>query len=488
MKLKIMKKRLFITIKYILFLLLLPQVLLFSDEIVDTLRKSIKLETPDVYIYGKRSDIRGISFTNSRFYAIMDKINKTPVYLISYTDIESYLKYHYSLKLSAGMNYLNSPTELIDLLLQGDLYNLPSYFNIKWHRPEYKYGNIYILTKHLSIKSGVVLDFLQYSDINLSYDYNNISQYNGIIHNIVDISFNSYYFKSSLSKLDNNYSFDFNGEYVSNRDNFNYKINYDAFWDTLNRFVSLGLIVNFPEIYNNILSIGFSVYPFSSLTPHIQALLSMNYNGFGYGIGYKMSKDVTTSHSLYNTYPFASNLLSFVTDYKNDISINIFYNLNKLEIGMDGNYFYADSLLTVYNDIVYSSYILTNVHYSNLGIYLSYADKSYNGKFKYTFNNGISTQYNYLPDHSLLNVSMLNTMDIPYGLFLNFDLYLGFINKDINNNLYPNSFDINISFEKTIRNLYIKIYLDNIINRSIQYTDMIPVKGRNLGLLFTFKI
>ena len=117
-----MKKRLYITIKYILFLLLLPQVLLFSDEIVDTLRKSVKLETPDIYIYGERSNVREISFTNGSFYAIMDKINKTPVYLISYTDIESYLKYYYSLKVSVCMNYSNNPTELIDILLQGDLY------------------------------------------------------------------------------------------------------------------------------------------------------------------------------------------------------------------------------------------------------------------------------------------------------------------------------------------------------------------------------
>jgi len=488
MKLKIMKKRLSITIEYILFLLLLPQVLLFSDEIVDTLRKSVKLETPDIYIYGERSNVREISFTNGSFYAIMDKTNKTPVYLISYTDIESYLKYYYSLKVSVCMNYSNNPTELIDILLQGDLYNLPSYFNIKWHRPEYKYGNMYISTKHLSIKSGVALNILQYSDIIFSYDYNNISQYNGIIHNSTNILFNSYYFKSSLSKLDNNYSFDFNGEYVSNRDNFNYKINYDAFWDTSNRFVCLELIANFPEIYNNILSLGFSVYPFSSLTPHIEALLSMNYNGFGYRIGYKMNKDIATSHSFYNTYPFASNLRSFIINYKNNISVNIFYNLSRLEIGMDGSYYYADSLLTVYNNITYSSFILTNVHYSNLGIYLNYTDKHYSGKLKYTFNNGISTQYDYLPDHYLLNMSMLNSICIPYGLLLNFDLYLGFINRDISNNLNPNSFDINISFEKAIRNLHIKIYLDNIINRSIQYTDIIPVEGRNLGLLFTFKI
>ncbi len=484
-----MKNFLRISILFTVFLLIFNTTKAESEVYSDTVTQNIKLENPSVYIYGKMTKGTNIKYKNGLLYRLLDNKTFHPKSLNSYFIEKKLLISSPVISFYSGILYDKTPSEAFGLLIQTDINSMTPYADIAWSRTGYKWNGNYFKLPELKFKAGVQPGLSYINDINFRYYYSDFSFYNGTKNQILSLSLSNDWIFSSFEKFNNNLSFAAKGKYIYKKDNFNYGLIYEGFIDTLNRFAKFGIDTRLPKIINNVLTVGFALYPFTSFTPHIFANLSMHYDNFGYELNYSMDKGLLSASALYNENEFINSPRSFVVNRKHHINAMVYSDLNNLSLQLTGEYFKADSLLIPVYTTSYLSAIINNVQYYKLALVSLYTFPSMNVGTSVSYSGMNSNQYPFEPDHYPLNLNFFLKLKIVCSTIMKTKFSIGLFNKNSAGLPYPNAYGLDIGITKSVnKNIHLDFSANNLLNSFYDFNNIVPYKGRNFKLSLIFKI
>jgi len=484
-----MKKSSVIRLLFFLLILICSNTLLYGETAIDTVTQNIKLETPNIYIFGKLSKGSNIAFKNDLLYKLLDSVNANAK-LFNSAFVEKHMIQYFPLfSLYTGIIYDKLPSEYFNLIFQKKINCYTAYFDLSWDRVGYLFsGNSYKSPKS-NIKLGIQSDSKYLSDIYLKYSYYNFTFYNNIKYNLIKLALSNYLGIVSINKFNNDISGEINGKYTYKNGNFNYGLIYEGFVDTLNRFAKLGLDTRLPEIAHNTLAIGFTIYPLISYTPHIFANLSMNSGTFGYSILYSMEKEVQSVYESFSENKFVISPRSFVTNKKNHFHPVFYINSGNFSFDIIGDYYTADSLLIPVYNTSYTAAVINNVRSYSISIHSKYSTDRMNIKSEISYNRMLSNLYPYKPDDYAIKIGFLAKFILPCSIIFKTKLKFDFLNKNIANLKYPNSYGINFEIEKSFnKNIIAILEANDLLNSYYEYNNIIPRKGRNFRITLMFTI
>ena len=473
---------------FFVFVVLLSAPVLGASS-VDTVTQNIKLETPDIYIYGKLSKLPNIKFGNTVLYNLLNNTDYNPRYYNDAFVKEKMLSYLPNLSFYGGIIFDYLPSENFGIKFQKNINGYTPYFSLGWQRIGYLFSGNYFKSPQSKIKIGVQSNTTYLDDICFRYLYYDYTFYNNIKDMLFSLSYSNQFGTLLFNKFNNDISAYINGKYNYKNGMFNYDILYGGFADTLNRFLKMGLDTHLPEFLHNTLTIGFSLYPFISHTPHIFTNLSMNNGIFGYSITYSMEKNITSAFSLFDENNFIASPRSFIWNKKHHIHSVFYINDNNFSLNVSGDYFLSDSMLIPIYTAYYTTSIVNNIHSYRITIGLNYKINMFNFKSLCSYNKFTSNQYSFEPDHYAINFNFSTDIFLPKSILFETVMSLSFLNKNIAGINYPDSYGLKLRLNKSIgRNIKLSFEANNLLNSFYRYNNILPTKERNFEMTVIFTI
>ncbi|NIA22689.1 MAG: hypothetical protein GWP03_00755 [Proteobacteria bacterium] len=456
---------------------------------VDTITQNIKLETPDIYIFGKISKGSNIVFRNDLLYKLVDNARPNTRYLNSAFVEKHMIQYFPLISLYTGIIYDRLPSENFGLIFQKKINGYTPYFDLYWSRYGYLFsGNSYKSPKS-GIKLGIQSESKYLSDIYFKYSYYDFTFYNNTKYHLMKLALSNYLGIVSMNKINNDLSLGIDGKYTYKNGDFNYGLIYQGFADTLNRFVKFGIDTRLPEIAHNTLTIGFAVYPLVSYIPHVFANLSMNLGNFGYSISYSMEKNIQSASDQFYENNFVISTRSFITNKKHHIHPVFYINSGNFSVDFIGDYYAADSLLINVFNTSYTTVVLNNVQTYSLTVNSKYSTDKMGIESYVSYHGMLSNLYSSKPDDPALKIGLLAEFPFLRSVIFKTKLNFDFVNRNIANIKYPDSYGINFEITKSFnKNIKTSFEANDLLNSYYEYNNIIPRKGRNFRITLMFTI